>query len=110
MLNIPELLLRPDSFQRSSTLFSSNPGGTTYKPFSVDQILEDGGRLPMAPDVEVIHSPGHCAGHLALLLRHEGVLIAGDICSNVMGPGIQHFERRPGISAQVGSTSRGLLV
>jgi glyoxylase-like metal-dependent hydrolase (beta-lactamase superfamily II) len=41
----------------------------------------------MAPDVEVIHSPGHCAGHVALLLRHEGVLIAGDICSNVMGLG-----------------------
>jgi glyoxylase-like metal-dependent hydrolase (beta-lactamase superfamily II) len=42
--------------------------------------------LPMANDVEVIHSPGHCAGHIALLLRQEGILIAGDICSNIMGP------------------------
>ena len=37
--------------------------------------------LPMASDVEVIHSPGHCAGHIALLLRHEGVLIAGQLTS-----------------------------
>ena len=36
-------------------------------------------------DIEVVHSPGHCAGHIALLLRQEGILIAGDICSNIMG-------------------------
>jgi glyoxylase-like metal-dependent hydrolase (beta-lactamase superfamily II) len=63
------------------------PGGTTYKPFAIDQTLEDGQSLPMAPDVAVIHSPGHCAGHVALLLRNEGLLIAGDVCSNVMGLG-----------------------
>jgi glyoxylase-like metal-dependent hydrolase (beta-lactamase superfamily II) len=60
------------------------PAGTTYKPFDIDHTLEDGECLPMAPDVEVIHSPGHCAGHVALLVRNEGILIAGDICSNVM--------------------------
>ena len=63
------------------------PGGTTYKPVAIDQTLDDGKSLPMAPDVTVIHSPGHSAGHVALLLRKEGVLIAGDICSNVMGLG-----------------------
>lgn len=63
------------------------PGGTTYEPFAIDHTLQDSERLPMAPDVEVVHSPGHCAGHIALLLRNEGVLIAGDICSNVMGLG-----------------------
>jgi glyoxylase-like metal-dependent hydrolase (beta-lactamase superfamily II) len=63
------------------------PGGTTYKPFAIDQTLEDGQSLPMAPDVEVIHSPGHSAGHVALLLRNEGLLIAADVCSNVMGLG-----------------------
>lgn len=41
----------------------------------------------MAPDVEVVHSSGHCAGHIALLLRNEGILIVGDICSNVIGLG-----------------------
>ena len=31
------------------------------------------------------HTRHHCAGHIALLLRQEGILIAGDICSNIMG-------------------------
>jgi glyoxylase-like metal-dependent hydrolase (beta-lactamase superfamily II) len=60
-------------------------GGTTYESFPVDQVLQDGEVLPMADDIEVIHSPGHCAGHVALLLRQDGVLVAGDICSNIMG-------------------------
>jgi glyoxylase-like metal-dependent hydrolase (beta-lactamase superfamily II) len=60
------------------------PGGTTYESLAVDQTLKDGETLPMANDIEVIHSPGHCAGHIALL-RQEGILIAGDICSNIMG-------------------------
>lgn len=61
------------------------PGGTKYESFSVDQTIKNGEMLPMANDIEVIHSPGHCAGHVALLMRKDGVLIAGDICSNVMG-------------------------
>lgn len=65
--------------------FFIKPGGTTYEPFPVDQTLQDGEMLPMANDIEVIHSPGHCSGHIALLLRPEGILIAGDICSNIMG-------------------------
>jgi glyoxylase-like metal-dependent hydrolase (beta-lactamase superfamily II) len=60
-------------------------GGTTYESFPVDQVLKDGEALPMAADIEVVHSPGHCAGHVALLLRQDGVLVAGDICSNIMG-------------------------
>ena len=63
------------------------PGGTTYKSFAIDQSLVDGQSLPMAPDIRVIHTPGHSAGHVALLLQKEGLLIAGDICSNVMGLG-----------------------
>jgi glyoxylase-like metal-dependent hydrolase (beta-lactamase superfamily II) len=59
--------------------------GTTYESFPVDQVLKDGEVLTMARDIEVIHSPGHCAGHVALLLRQDGVLVAGDICSNIMG-------------------------
>lgn len=77
----------PGLIPKLINLLFIKPGGTTYKPFSIHQTLADGERLPMAPDVEVIHSPGHCAGHVALLLHDEGVLIAGDICSNVMGLG-----------------------
>jgi glyoxylase-like metal-dependent hydrolase (beta-lactamase superfamily II) len=65
--------------------FFIKPGGTRYEPFPVDQVLSHGDRLPMASDIEVIHSPGHCAGHAAFLLHQDGVLIAGDICSHIMG-------------------------
>jgi glyoxylase-like metal-dependent hydrolase (beta-lactamase superfamily II) len=61
------------------------PGGTKYEPFAVDKTLVDGEILPFANDIEVIHTPGHCAGHVSFLLPQDGVLIAGDICSNVMG-------------------------
>lgn len=83
----PGTTVTPGLVPKLINLLFIKPGGTTYKPFSVDQTLENGERLPMAPEVEVIHSPGHCAGHVALLLRREGILIAGDICSNVMGLG-----------------------
>ena len=33
----------------------------------------------------MIHTPGHSAGLVALLLQNEGVLIAGDLCAHVMG-------------------------
>ena len=83
----PGTSLTPGFIPMLVNLLFIKPGGTTYKGFGVDQTLQDGEKLPMAPEVEVIHSPGHSAGHIALLLRHEGILIAGDICSNVMGLG-----------------------
>ena len=51
----------------------------------VDQRLRDGDVLPLAGGVEVIHTPGHSAGHVALLLHRDSVLIAGDICANMTG-------------------------
>jgi len=63
------------------------PGGTKYESLSVDQTIKEGETLSIANDIEIIHTPGHCAGHVALLMRQDGVLIAGDICSNVMGLG-----------------------
>jgi glyoxylase-like metal-dependent hydrolase (beta-lactamase superfamily II) len=37
-------------------------------------------------DIEVIHTPGHTAGHISLLWHaHGGVLIAGDAFTNFMG-------------------------
>jgi glyoxylase-like metal-dependent hydrolase (beta-lactamase superfamily II) len=65
--------------------FVIKPGGTKYESFSVAKTIEDGEILPFANDIEVIHTPGHCAGHVSFLLPQDGVLIAGDICSNVMG-------------------------
>jgi len=83
----PGTAVTPGIIPAFAYLFFVKPGGTTYESLAVDQTLKDGETLPMANGIEVIHSPGHCAGHIALLLRKEGILIAGDICSNIMGLG-----------------------
>lgn len=57
----------------------------------IDRTLEDGERLPLgsSPDgrpgweLEVFHTPGHAAGHLAFFERRFGSLIAGDMISTV---------------------------
>lgn len=54
----------------------------------VDQRVNDGDVLPIAGGLQVIHTPGHSAGHIALYLPKDDVLIAGDICANMLGPGL----------------------
>jgi glyoxylase-like metal-dependent hydrolase (beta-lactamase superfamily II) len=81
----PGTTVTPGFIPAIAYLLFIKPGGTKYESFPIDQVLKHGEALPMADDIEVIHSPGHCAGHVALLLRPDGVLIAGDICSNIMG-------------------------
>ena len=44
--------------------------------------LNDNDILPIAGGIQVIHTPGHSAGHIALLIKEQGVLIAADICAN----------------------------
>lgn len=83
----PGTTVTPGLIPALLNLIFIKPGGTKYEALAVDQELRDGETLPMARDVQVIHTPGHSAGHVALLLQQEGVLIAGDICSNVLGLG-----------------------
>lgn len=52
-----------------------------------DEILKDGDIIPIADGIKVIHTPGHSKGHVALLLERDKVLIAGDLCANMMGLG-----------------------
>ena len=54
-------------------------------PARVDERMADGDVIPLAGGLQVVHTPGHSAGHMALLLREEGVLVAGDICAHVAG-------------------------
>jgi len=56
-------------------------------PVAIDLPLADGDILPIAGGIEVIHTPGHCAGQVALLWRPGRMLFAGDVCMNVMGLG-----------------------
>ena len=55
----------------------------------VDHEIQDGQVLPIAGGLTVLHTPGHCAGHVALLWHaHGGVLIAGDAAGHVLGLGV----------------------
>ncbi len=45
----------------------------------IDRYLTHGQQFHIAGGMEVIHTPGHTAGHVCLLLPQERALIAGDI-------------------------------
>ena len=55
---------------------------------TVDERVNDGDILPILDGIRVIHTPGHSAGHIVLHLLKDDVLIAGDICANMMGLGL----------------------
>jgi glyoxylase-like metal-dependent hydrolase (beta-lactamase superfamily II) len=57
------------------------------EPVAIDQPLIDGDIMPIAGGIEVIHTPGHCAGQVALLWRPGRILFAGDVATNLMGLG-----------------------
>ncbi len=61
--------------------------GERLAPVAIDQPLTAGEMLPIAGGIEVIHTPGHCAGQVALLWRPGRMLFAGDVWMNVMGLG-----------------------
>lgn len=54
-------------------------------PLNIDEKLNDNDIIPVAGGIQVVHTPGHSAGHICLLVKNEGVLIAGDICANFGG-------------------------
>jgi len=57
---------------------------TTYAPAQVSPEAQHGAYVTR--DLEVIHTPGHTAGHISLLWHaHGGVLIAGDACTRIGG-------------------------
>lgn len=57
--------------------------GGRFGPAEVAEELVDGQILDIGGDLEVIHTPGHTPGHVALLHRRSGVLITGDSIFNV---------------------------
>ena len=59
--------------------------GNVVQPVAVEEKLRDGDVIPVLGGIQVIHTPGHSAGHVALLLPSEGVLIAADLCAHVLG-------------------------
>jgi glyoxylase-like metal-dependent hydrolase (beta-lactamase superfamily II) len=54
------------------------------EPMHVDHLLQEGDSLPFAPDLSVIHVPGHSAGQISFhFKRGGGVLIPADSCVNL---------------------------
>ncbi|GAB4021489.1 MBL fold metallo-hydrolase [Spirosoma koreense] len=60
-------------------------GDGSIPPVGVDERLSHNDVIPVAGGLQVIHTPGHSVGHMALWLKEEGVMIAGDTCANLMG-------------------------
>ncbi len=55
-------------------------------PTTIAEEIVDGQMLPFGGGLQVIHAPGHSAGHLCFLLERDGgLLFVADACSN-MGP------------------------
>jgi glyoxylase-like metal-dependent hydrolase (beta-lactamase superfamily II)/8-oxo-dGTP pyrophosphatase MutT (NUDIX family) len=63
------------------------PSAPTARPashFVPDRVLQDGERLQLKDDrgtthtLRVIHTPGHAANHLCLVLEEDGLLFSGD--------------------------------
>ena len=47
--------------------------------------LKDNQVLPFGNGLVVYNTPGHSLGHIALLVKGDGLLIAGDLCANNLG-------------------------
>ncbi len=58
--------------------------GAPYFYVHVDRLLKDGETLDICGGVEVIHTPGHMPGHIALLLKASNIIVAGD-AANIDG-------------------------
>jgi glyoxylase-like metal-dependent hydrolase (beta-lactamase superfamily II) len=62
--------------------------GAKGKPIAVTHEVSDGEVLPF-DGLRAVFTPGHSAGHLALLLPREGgVLFVGDAAANLRRPGL----------------------
>lgn len=55
-------------------------------PAAIDEEIAEGAYLPIGGGMYAIHTPGHCAGQIALLWqKHGGVLFAGDAAVHFLG-------------------------
>lgn len=57
-----------------------------FPAFEADISLNDGDVIDIAGGIEVIHTPGHTDGHVALLWKKDrGLLFTGDAAANALG-------------------------
>lgn len=83
-----EQTMRPPPGLLRGVLFRVLVGNKTaeFPAFEPDRPLMDGDVLDIAGGLEVIHTPGHTAGHVSLLWKRDrGLLITGDAAANILG-------------------------
>lgn len=60
--------------------------GFAIEAARVDVRVGEGDRVPGAPGLQALHTPGHTPGHTSYLwAEHGGVLFAGDVAVSVLG-------------------------
>ncbi len=79
------------------------------EPVAIDQPLIPGEILPIAGGFDVIHTPGHCAGQVALLWRPGRMLFAGDVGMNIMGLGARRLREFDGRSCEPAQTCQSFI-
>jgi glyoxylase-like metal-dependent hydrolase (beta-lactamase superfamily II) len=58
-----------------------------YQPYAVDDTFEDGFEIDLGHTLmQVVHTPGHSAGHCCFFFPREGVAYLGDIDLTSFGP------------------------
>jgi glyoxylase-like metal-dependent hydrolase (beta-lactamase superfamily II) len=57
---------------------SAVAGGAKYRPVEEVETLREDQTLDLPGRPQVIHTPGHTAGHYSVALRERGVLLSGD--------------------------------
>ncbi len=75
--------VRDQSYMRGRLL--TRLPGNRWAPAELADEFVDGQLIEIAGGIEVIHTPGHTPGHVALLHRNSSVLITGDSIFNVRG-------------------------
>jgi glyoxylase-like metal-dependent hydrolase (beta-lactamase superfamily II) len=48
-------------------------------PVAIDRLVNDGDELAFNGGIKVLHAPGHTPGSICLLVKSQGLLIAGDV-------------------------------
>lgn len=73
--------LMPKVMMRFMSFFSPS----SCEPVEVDRRVEDGDVVRDGGGFRIFHTPGHTAGHIALLWQRVPVLFLGDALSNMRG-------------------------
>ncbi len=78
-------LMDVENFMMSKTIFGKP--NRLYEPFRVDEDLSDEQVVECGRTrINVLHTPGHTAGHCSFWFPGEGIVFTGDICLTAVGP------------------------